>query len=65
MRNIAEREVLISTTDLDAAHETAALLSDPDAVTEIHESEADVAAGRVTEAEDLRAAMIARHSAGT
>ena len=59
-RNGEPAAVLISAHELDSLRETIAILSDPGAVAQISESEADIAAGRTTDAEDLRAAMIAR-----
>lgn len=59
-RNGEPAAVLISSEELDALRETIAILSDPGAVAQIVESEADIAAGRLTDAEDLREAMMAR-----
>jgi antitoxin YefM len=59
-RNGEPAAVLISTEELSALRETIAILSDPGGVAQIRESEADVAAGRLTDAEDLREAMLAR-----
>lgn len=59
-RNGEPAAVLISTEELDSLRETIAILSDPDAVAQIRESQADIAAGRLTDAEDLRDAMLAR-----
>ena len=59
-RNGEPAAVLISATELDSLRETIAILSDPDAVAQIRESQADIAAGRLTDAEDIRDAMVAR-----
>lgn len=59
-RNGEPAAVLISTEELDSLRETIAILSDPEAVAQIRESQADIAAGRLTDAEDIRDAMLAR-----
>ncbi len=59
-RNGEPAAVLISAEELDSLRETIAILSDPGAVSEIRESEADIAAGRLTDPEDIREAMVAR-----
>jgi len=59
-RNGEPAAVLISTEELDALRETIAILSDPEAVAQIRESEADIAAGRLSDVEDLHEAMLAR-----
>lgn len=60
-RNGEPAAVLISPHELAALRETIAILSDPGAVAQIRESEDDIAAGRLTDAEDIREAMLARH----
>ncbi|MBN1172841.1 MAG: type II toxin-antitoxin system Phd/YefM family antitoxin [Micromonosporaceae bacterium] len=62
-RNGEPAAVLVSTEELTALRETVAILSDPGAVADLRESEEDIAAGRVTDAEDLRATMVARRRA--
>jgi antitoxin YefM len=59
-RNGEPAAVLISAEELAALRETIAILSDPGAVAQIKESEQDIAAGRVMDAEDLREALEAR-----
>jgi prevent-host-death family protein len=59
-RNGERAAVLISPHELDALRETIAILSDPGAVAQIRQSEADIAAGRLTDAEDIREALLAR-----
>jgi prevent-host-death family protein len=61
-RNGEPAAVLISYDEFDSMRETIALLSDPGARADIRESEADIKAGRLTDAEDLRAAMLARRA---
>lgn len=60
-RNGEPAAVLVSPHELAALRETIAILSDPGAVAQIQASEADIAAGRLTDAEDIREAMLARH----
>lgn len=60
-RNGEPAAVLVSPHELDALRETIAILSDPGAAAQIRESEADIAAGRLIDAEDIREAMLARH----
>lgn len=62
-RNGEPAAVLVSFEELTALRETIAILSDPGAVADIREAEADIAAGRVTDAQDLRTAMFARRRA--
>lgn len=62
-RNGEPAAILVSVEELTALRETIAILSDPRAVADIAESEEDIAAGRVIDAEDLRAAMVARRQA--
>ncbi|SRR6266568_3446197 len=59
-RNGEPAAVLVSVDELATLRETIALLSDPEAVAEIREAQQDIAAGRVTPAEDIREAMLAR-----
>jgi len=59
-RNGEPAAVLVSVDELATLRETIALLSDPEAVAEIREAQQDIAAGRVTPAEDIREAMHAR-----
>lgn len=59
-RNGEPAAVLISHTELEALRETIAILSDPRAVEDIRQAEADVRAGDTTDADDLREAMLAR-----
>lgn len=47
---------------LEALRETVAILSDPQAASDIREGIADILAGRVTNAEDIRDSMLARHT---
>ncbi|MGH8959983.1 MAG: type II toxin-antitoxin system Phd/YefM family antitoxin [Jatrophihabitantaceae bacterium] len=62
-RNGEPAAVLVSYAELTALRETIAILSDPRAVEDIREAEADIAAGDTTNADDLRAAMVARRPA--
>jgi antitoxin YefM len=61
-RNGQPAAVLISHAELTALRETIAILSDPAAVEDIKEAQADVLAGRTVnaDADDLREAMRAR-----
>jgi len=59
-RNGEPAAVLISAEELDSMRETIAILSDPEAVVQIRESQADIAAGRLTDAADLAETMRAR-----
>lgn len=61
-RNGQPAAVLVSPAELDALRETVALLSDSDAVAEIREGLRDLAEGRMTPVEDIRAAMLARRA---
>jgi prevent-host-death family protein len=56
-RNGREYVVLISAEDLESIEATLELLSDPQAMAEIREADADVAAGNVTSGADLAVAM--------
>jgi antitoxin YefM len=62
-RNGEPAAVLVSSEELTALRETIAILSDPGAVADIRESEADIDADRLTDAEDLRSVMLARRRA--
>jgi antitoxin YefM len=59
-RNGQPAAVLISHAELTALRETIAILSDPAAVEDIKEAEADVLAGRTVNADQLREAMRTR-----
>lgn len=61
-RNGEPAAVLVSYAELTALRETIAILSDPRAVQDIRQAEADVTAGNTTNADDLREAMLARRS---
>jgi len=61
-RNGEPAAVLISHEEFDSLRETIAILSDAGAVAAIREAEVDIAANRLTDAEDLRDVM--RHRAG-
>ncbi len=52
--------VLIAVDDLDALHETLAVLADPDTLRRLAESDAELARGEALGAEELTAAMAAR-----
>jgi prevent-host-death family protein len=62
-RNGEPAAVLVSYAELTALRETIAILSDPRAVEDIRQAEADIAAGTTTNADDLHAAMLARRPA--
>ena len=62
-RNGEPAAVLVSMEELRALRETVAVLSDPGAAADIYEAEDDVAAGRLTDAADLREVMLARRPA--
>lgn len=64
-RNGEPAAVLISTVELDSLRETIAILSDPEAVAQIREGQADIAAGRLTDVEDIRERMLARRPTKT
>jgi len=55
--------VLVSHAELAALRETIAVLSDPGAVEDIRQAEADIAAGHTVNADELRKAMLARRPA--
>jgi prevent-host-death family protein len=61
-RNGEPAAVLVSHAELETLRETIAILSDPRAVEDIRQAEADVAAGNTTRAEELREAMLARRA---
>lgn len=63
-RNGEPAAVLVSHQELAALRETIAILSDAQAVADIRQAQADIAAGATTKAEDLREVVRARHSAG-
>ena len=62
-RNGEPAAVLVSHAELAALRETIAILSDPGAVEDIAQAEADVLAGDTVNAEELREAILARRSA--
>lgn len=62
-RNGAPAAVLVSHAELAALRETIAILSDPRAVEDIRQAEADIASGRTTKVDDLRTAMLVRRPA--
>ncbi|MGH9066917.1 MAG: type II toxin-antitoxin system Phd/YefM family antitoxin [Acidimicrobiales bacterium] len=59
-RNGRPAAVIISPQDLEALEDTLELLSNPIAMQEIEAARADIAAGRVVGADDLRAKYLAR-----
>ncbi len=59
-RNGEPVAVLLSVTELEALRETVAILSDPQTASDVREGMSDILAGRVTNAEDIRDAMLAR-----
>jgi len=59
-RNGKPAAVLVSHAELAALRETIAILSDPGAVEDIRQAEADVLAGDTVNADALREAMLAR-----
>lgn len=60
-RNGKPVAVLMSVEEYVSLRETIAILSDAGAVAQIRDGEADVAAGRLSDAEDVRGAMLARN----
>jgi prevent-host-death family protein len=62
-RNGEPAAVLVSHEEIAALRETIAVLSDPQAVSDIAEAEADILAGNTLDAEELRAAILARRPA--
>jgi antitoxin YefM len=62
-RNGEPAAVLVSYAELTALRETIAILSDPGAMDDIRQAEADVAAGNTVSADKLRKAMLARRAA--
>jgi antitoxin YefM len=62
-RNGEPAAVLVSHTELAALRETIAILSDPGAVDDLRQAEADVAAGRTINAETIRATVTSRSPA--
>ena len=62
-RNGEPAAVLMSHAELTALRETIAILSDPAAAQDIDQAEADVAAGRTVNADELREEMLARRAA--
>jgi len=59
-RNGEPAAVLVSHAEMVALRETIAILSDPMAVEDIRQAEADVLAGRTVNAGKLRSAMLSR-----
>jgi antitoxin YefM len=59
-RNGEPAAVLMSHHEYDSLRETIAILSDAGAIVEIREAEADIAAGRLTDASELGDIMAAR-----
>lgn len=59
-RNGRPEAVIIAVSDLEALEETLDLLSTPGAVEQIREAEADIAAGDIIDADELRRQMAAR-----
>lgn len=59
-RNGRPEAVILAVSDLEALEETLDLLSTPGAVQQIHEAEADIEAGNVFDADELRRLMAAR-----
>lgn len=59
-RNGRPAAVIMSPTDLEALEDTLELMSDPQAMKEIKAGRADVARGRVTTADELRAKYLNR-----
>lgn len=62
-RNGKPAAVLVSHTEMTALRETIAILSDPGAVEDIRQAEADLLAGNTVPAEELRNSMLSRHAA--
>ncbi len=56
-RNGREYVVLISAQDLESLEATVELLSDPQAITRLAKAESDVAAGRISTAEEMASVM--------
>lgn len=59
-RNGEPAAVLVSYAELNALRETIAILSDPRAVDDIRQAEADIAVGNTSSVDELREAMLAR-----
>lgn len=59
-RNGRPEAVILAVSDLEALEETLDLLSTPGAVEQIHAAEADIAAGNVVDADELRQLLAAR-----
>jgi antitoxin YefM len=62
-RNGEPAAVLVSYAELAALRQTIAILSDPGAVEDIRQAEADVLAGHTVNADQLREAMLTRRPA--
>jgi prevent-host-death family protein len=63
-RNGRPEAVIMAVSDLEALEETLELLSTPGAVEQIRQAEADIAAGRAIDADELRRQMVARTRPG-
>jgi antitoxin YefM len=59
-RNGRPEAVILAVSDLEALEETLALLATPRAVEEIRQAEADIAAGKAIDADELRRQLAAR-----
>jgi prevent-host-death family protein len=59
-RNGRPEAVILAVSDLEALEETLALLATPGAVEEIRQAEADIAAGKGIDADELRRQLAAR-----
>lgn len=64
-RNGEPAAVLVSHQELAALRETIAILSDPGAVDDIEEAEADVRSGDTVDADELRESMLERRPTTT
>ncbi len=60
-RNGQPAAVLVSHAELAALRETIAILSDPGAVEDVRQAEADILAGRTVRADEIHEALQARH----
>jgi antitoxin YefM len=63
-RNGRPEAVIMAVSDLEALEETLDLLSTPGAMDQIRQAEADIAAGRAIDADELRRQMVARARPG-
>lgn len=62
-RNGEPAAVLVSYAELAAMQETIAILSDPGAVDDLRQAEADILAGKTVNADELRETMLERRRA--